>query len=295
LNMNDGEFSQLLDDDGVSNGNLNTSGDWNVSFTGSPSVLNGNDGGTFAQLFDGNGSSVAIANNPVVVDGRPVSDRFTDIFPNIADNKLTYNFATDGTLVASIPVNNGSWTNPNMRGNSGWVSNSQDILRITGGQPVQYRGGFADFSPWKRGEVDINRIQNRRTDRRNADREYARQQGWFRSNGTPDRQRAADFRTNNDLRWHHVEYSTKTQLIPRVVHDLNHRGGFSTRNVQVNPTPFTIPRTGTNSSLNTRIPTSTPTSQPIPRTIPSTGSSTGFSVGGGRGGIPRFTILLTPK
>jgi hypothetical protein len=43
----------------------------NISFTGSPDVLNGNSGGTFTQLFNGDGG--AIASNPVVVDGRPVS------------------------------------------------------------------------------------------------------------------------------------------------------------------------------------------------------------------------------
>jgi hypothetical protein len=130
-----------------------------------------------------------------------------------------------GTNNPRLPVNNGSWQGT--PGNSGWQSTLPEVNNVTGGRPIPFRNNYPDFSRWSRGEVKLSNMKGTNSDFYTADKLFAQQQGWLKSNGKLDIARATQYRQNNQLTWHHVEDMQTMQLVPRVLNDVPHAGGAS--------------------------------------------------------------------
>jgi hypothetical protein len=113
-----------------------------------------------------------------------------------------------------IPAADGQWTGE--VGNSGWMSSKPEVRAITKGEPVPFKDGYPDFSKWKVAEVEIPRVTGLDdVDRTAANKIFAKQQGWLKSNGEPNAAAAERYRKANQLTWHHVENSNRLQLIPK--------------------------------------------------------------------------------
>lgn len=144
----------------------------------------------------------------------------------IAAGPLEARRATDNYPGLRLPNADGRWTGA--PGNSGWVSDLPEVRRVTGDQPVTYREGYPDFSPWSRAEVKLSNMRGERGDFRAADELYAQQRGWTKPNGEADIGRARRFREDENLTWHHVEDGETMQLVPGGLNNkLPHTGGAS--------------------------------------------------------------------
>jgi hypothetical protein len=103
----------------------------------------------------------------------------------------------------------GTWSGE--KGNSIWTPKD-------GGAPVQYKDGYPDFSPYSKGdvEIDMDLGGNRTKD--------------FDAADAAMRERLGDpnWKKPDDLVWHHKEDGTTMQLVPKDVHGpAQHTGGVS--------------------------------------------------------------------
>jgi filamentous hemagglutinin len=126
-----------------------------------------------------------------------------------------------------IPAADGQWTGE--VGNSGWMSSKPEVQAITKGEPVPFKDGYPDFSKWKVAEVEIPRVTGEyRADFKAADEIFARQRGWLKPNGEPNRAAAESYRTDNGLTWHHVQNSNRLELVPAKLNNkVPHTGSAS--------------------------------------------------------------------
>jgi len=132
------------------------------------------------------------------------------------------------------PANHGRWTG--VRGNSAWIDDRPEVMRVVGrsatgeANPILFRQGVVDFSPWSQGELtvagltgehanDMARIRMAIAEQRNllpGGSRTARQNAaldWLRN--------APDGYGGTGLRPHHAGGS-RIQLIPRDVHKVQH-------------------------------------------------------------------------
>jgi hypothetical protein len=126
--------------------------------------------------------------------------------------------------------------------NSEWTPANDDVWRMMGYRSIPYRNGYPDLSQFvfqypsgRKAEVLVPRdvfFSGGRNPHFNfADEAFARQMGWLTPAGTGDAARAAAFRRSHQppLTWHHVEFETRLQLVPRPIHEAaQHAGGIST-------------------------------------------------------------------
>jgi RHS repeat-associated protein len=123
-----------------------------------------------------------------------------------------------------LPDQSGAWDGS--PGNSNWHSTDPNVTRVTGGEPIPFRGNYPDFSRWSKGDVRIPTVTGKTTtDNRAADQAFALQQGWLKKNGTPNGAMSERYRTGNNLTWHHIPNSNNLQLLPRGLHgNIPHTG-----------------------------------------------------------------------
>jgi hypothetical protein len=114
----------------------------------------------------------------------------------------------------------GTWSG--VRGDSEWSSDIPAVMAVTGGEPVRFRNGYPDFSPWARERAYLRVTGHDDTDFAVADRLMARLRGF------PNQTAYAEWRSANRLTWHHVEGAQMMILVPRDLHEnVPHVGGAS--------------------------------------------------------------------
>ncbi|MGE0789729.1 MAG: RHS repeat-associated core domain-containing protein [Sandaracinaceae bacterium] len=151
----------------------------------------------------------------------------------LADHRHLHGSALDETGMSVVdvpntrtPVSNGAWDG--IEGDSNWHSSDPRVLSVTGGEPVPYSDGYPVLNQWSEHEVGVRHTRDRGRDFRAADRLLASDRGWYRDNGTPDRARAAAYRDEHGLTWHHHEDGRTMQLVPQDLHNnVPHQGGVS--------------------------------------------------------------------
>jgi hypothetical protein len=117
---------------------------------------------------------------------------------------------------------NGTWTGE--PGNSGWLSNNAAVEAETKGQPIQFRDGRPDFTPWAK--LSINFQPGELTGDPLADRKLT--VSALDASKNPDVQEAGsgrDFLDKHSLTPHHAT-DTCMQLIPKILNQkVVHIGG----------------------------------------------------------------------
>lgn len=136
------------------------------------------------------------------------------------------------TFPAVRKAQKGAWSGT--PGKSEFTPDDPTALIRADFQPIVYRGGFPDFTPFEVTKVLVKRsqlaIRSRRRHNLLGDRALALQREWLLPNGKPDMARAKAFRTNpaDPLIWHHIEGDNILQLVPEPIHKAaQHAGGYS--------------------------------------------------------------------
>jgi hypothetical protein len=122
------------------------------------------------------------------------------------------------------PVNHGSWTGH--RGNSSWIDERPEVIRIVGkdpvtgkANPIPFYKGEADFSQWSKGELTVPGLQGTKVDS-NADMKMILE-AIAKKEGLPNPAAARRWLAQQDLSPHHAGGDT-IQLIPRDLHKIQH-------------------------------------------------------------------------
>ena len=119
-----------------------------------------------------------------------------------------------------LPRSNGYWDGE--PGESGWHSTKPEVNAITNGEPVQFRNGRPDFSPWSQGEITFkDGLLN------GTDSDYSRVYDYIKSNSDlANQDQAREFLRSQGLSPHHLDLNT-IQLVPRVLNQIPHIGAAS--------------------------------------------------------------------
>jgi len=109
------------------------------------------------------------------------------------------------------------------RGNSEWFSDMPEVNAVTNYEPIPFRNGYPDFSKWSRGRVIIQDMSGvDHVDFAQADRIFAQQHGFANQTAV------ANWRSAQQLTWHHVEDGETMILVPSALHgNVPHVGGAS--------------------------------------------------------------------
>jgi hypothetical protein len=132
--------------------------------------------------------------------------------------------------------------------NSDWTPDNDYVLSHPGllnyGE-IPFRDGYPDLTKFivdlpdgARAQVlvprDVFFTGGRQTHFDYADAWFARRMGWLSGDAPADVERAIEmvrsYRGNQQLTWHHVEFDTLLQLVPRPIHEAaQHAGGIATQ------------------------------------------------------------------
>ncbi len=119
---------------------------------------------------------------------------------------------------------NGHWADPQRPGDCGWHSHKKPVQQVTQGEPVVFRSGFPDFSPWAVASLQFGsgELQGDGTDARRAD------QRWAAELALSGEAEARQCRQRQALAWHHCEDGRTLLLLPIGLHgNVPHTGGAS--------------------------------------------------------------------
>jgi hypothetical protein len=132
------------------------------------------------------------------------------------------------------PANHGRWMG--VRGNSGWIDDRAEVIRIVGkapsgeANPIPFRQGVVDFGKWSQGELEVPGLTGEHaTDMPMIRRAIADYKGLAKGGSPSAKEKAAldwlrdapDGYGGKGLRPHHAG-GNKIQLIPRDVHKVQH-------------------------------------------------------------------------
>ncbi|ODB33248.1 hypothetical protein BB427_22915 [Pseudoalteromonas sp. BMB] len=112
-----------------------------------------------------------------------------------------------------------SWLN----GDGTWQSTLKEVNEITGGQPITFKNGRPDFTPWSKGQIAFapNELNGTRQDFGQVYKYIADQKGLKSKNA------ARQLLSKLDLTPHHAS-ATIIQLIPTKLHgNIPHIGSAS--------------------------------------------------------------------
>jgi hypothetical protein len=128
-----------------------------------------------------------------------------------------------------LPQSNGHWSNPAKPGNSLWYSDNPDVKSIVGKEGIPFRNRYPVFQKWSKATARIEEMAGDATDFTKANKQLAKQNGWFRSDGvTPDAARAGRWMEENNLIWHHHQGGRTMLAVPEKLHaNVPHTGGAS--------------------------------------------------------------------
>jgi len=132
--------------------------------------------------------------------------------------------------------------------NSDWTPDDDYVFTHPGlldYRPIPFRNGYPDLTDFivelpggRRAQVVVPRdvffSGGRQPHFDYADAWFARRMGWLSGDAPADVARgiemARSYRGNQQLTWHHVEFDTLLQLVPRPIHEAaQHAGGIATR------------------------------------------------------------------
>jgi hypothetical protein len=134
----------------------------------------------------------------------------------------------------NAPVNHGEWLGD--RADSGWIDDRPEVIRIVGrgpdgrANPIVFRQGVADFTPWSRGELSVEGLNGQHPHDMPIIRlAIAEREGLAPGESVSKRRDAARawLKDANDgyggkgLRPHHAG-GNRIQLIPADVHQVSH-------------------------------------------------------------------------
>lgn len=115
-----------------------------------------------------------------------------------------------------LPQSEGRWDGE--PGNSNWYSSRPEVNAITGGQPIRFSNGYADFTPWSR--LSINFARGELTGTHTADVNIMIRRLTGGTNPLfRDARAVRDFLEDNRLTPHHASDSC-IQLVPRPLNSL---------------------------------------------------------------------------
>ncbi|MCG7541922.1 MULTISPECIES: HNH endonuclease [unclassified Pseudoalteromonas] len=126
------------------------------------------------------------------------------------------------TLVSRLPRKNGKWAT-GVPGDGTWQSTLKEVNEITGGQPITFKNGRPDFTPWSKGQIAFapNELNGTRQDFGQVYKYIADQKGLKSKNA------ARQLLSKLDLTPHHAS-ATIIQLIPTKLHgNIPHIGSAS--------------------------------------------------------------------
>lgn len=122
------------------------------------------------------------------------------------------------------------------RGNSTFISNDPRVAEFFEGremQGIEYQSGMPDFSPFARGEVEIEDMGTQRYDNfQQADRRLAEQQ--IQSGGElQTEEEVAAWRKENGFTWHELNDARHMQMVPSKINApvFKHLGGVGELNI----------------------------------------------------------------
>jgi hypothetical protein len=121
-----------------------------------------------------------------------------------------------------LPRTNGNWTSGEP-GNGLWQSDIPEVNAVTGGNPIEFKNGRPDFSPWSKGEIEFEpgKLNGTREDFNLVYDEIAREKGLSSRNA------AREYLLDKGLTPHHLS-NTTIQLIPTDLHgNIPHIGSAS--------------------------------------------------------------------
>lgn len=122
----------------------------------------------------------------------------------------------------------GFWDDDQARGNNPWYSDNEAVNSVTDYREVEFRDGYPVLDDYVQQTVYLKNMTGDKTDFARADRELARRYGKLKSDGSPNKEWASDYRQENDLTWHHHQDGKRLQLVPLDLHaNTPHAGGAS--------------------------------------------------------------------
>lgn len=155
-------------------------------------------------------------------------------FPDIPDEWFDSPIENEFTSLKHCPISDGEWTGE--RGDSKWIPDSDyvpkksnpegktwgEILKDYGVDGIEFKNGEPDFSPFSKGEVEIDDFSENRDDNFDqADEKLAEQRGC-----TPEE--VQKWRKEHGYTWHECSDMKTMQKVSAEVHNnVPHSGGIS--------------------------------------------------------------------
>jgi hypothetical protein len=119
-----------------------------------------------------------------------------------------------------LPASKGQWSGT--PGDSDWISDNPAVNAVTDDQPIPFRRGHPDFSPWARGSYKFDDMTGDDSDFGKVYDAVAKEQG------LPNRSAGQKWLSTQELTPHHVHDGATIELVPRALHDnVPHLGGAS--------------------------------------------------------------------
>lgn len=116
---------------------------------------------------------------------------------------------------------NGNWSG--QPGNSDFIPNNPKELGLDVGDVITFKEGYPDFSPWKKGEYRVPNMDGTDGDFSKIHEVIAREKGFIKPNGEPNKFRARKWLADNQLSPHHAGGDV-IELIPYQLHGCKPKG-----------------------------------------------------------------------